>query len=79
MLVDSPGDTLHVFLQEIGGFVAAAERLTLHKNRPVPDRRKAEESLGRPVAEDRLNIERALLAAQWLGSTVLRQVGTSRL
>jgi DNA-binding PucR family transcriptional regulator len=70
-------DTLRVFLQESGSFVAAAERLTLHKNTVRYRIGKAEESLGRPVGEDRLQIELALLAAQWLGPAVLRQVGHS--
>ena len=72
-------DTLRVFLHESGSFVAAAERLTLHKNTVRYRIGKAEESLGRPVGEDRLDIELALLAAQWLGSTVLRQAGSPRL
>jgi DNA-binding PucR family transcriptional regulator len=72
-------DTLRVFLQESGSFMAAAERLTLHKNTVRYRIGKAEESLGRPVGEGRLQIELALLAAQWLGSTVLRQVGPPRL
>jgi DNA-binding PucR family transcriptional regulator len=72
-------DTLRVFLQENGSFVATGERLTLHKNTVRYRIGKAEESLGRPVGEDRLQVELALLAAQWLGSTVLRQVGPSRL
>jgi DNA-binding PucR family transcriptional regulator len=67
-------NTLRVFLQERGSFVATAERLTLHKNTVRYRIGKAEESLGRPVGEDRLQVELALLAAQWLGSTVLRQV-----
>jgi DNA-binding PucR family transcriptional regulator len=71
-------DTLRVFLQENGSFVATAERLTLHKNTVRYRIGKAEESLGRPVGEDRLHVELALLSAQWLGSTVLRQVGPSR-
>ena len=70
-------DTLRVFLQESGSFVATAERLTLHKNTVRYRVGKAEESLGRPVGEDHLHVELALLAAQWLGSTVLRQVGAS--
>jgi hypothetical protein len=37
--------------------------------------RKAEESLQRPVVQDRLRIELALLAVQWLGVTVLRPAG----
>jgi hypothetical protein len=72
-------DTLRVFLQESGSFVAAAERLTLHKNTVRYRIGKAEESLGRPVGEDRLQIELALLAAQWLGPAVLRHVGSARL
>jgi DNA-binding PucR family transcriptional regulator len=43
------GDTLRVFLQENGGFVATGERLTLHKNTVRYRIGKAEESLGRPV------------------------------
>jgi DNA-binding PucR family transcriptional regulator len=70
-------DTLRVFLQESGSFVAAAERLTLHKNTVRYRVGKAEESLGRPVGEDRLQVELALLAAQWLGPAVLRQLGPS--
>jgi DNA-binding PucR family transcriptional regulator len=65
-------ETLRVFLQENSSFVATAERLTLHKNTVRYRIGKAEESLGRPVGEDRLQIELALLAARWLGSAVLR-------
>lgn len=72
-------DTLRVFLQQSGSFVATGERLTLHKNTVRYRIGKAEESLGRPVGENRLHVELALLAAQWLGSAVLRQVGPSRL
>ena len=68
-------DTLRVFLRENGSFVATAERLTLHKNTVRYRIGKAEESLGRPVGGDRLQVELALLAAQWLGPAVLRQAG----
>jgi len=71
-------DTLCVFLQESGSFKATAERLTLHKNTVQYRIRRAEESLGHPAGEDRLHVELALLGAQWLGVTVLRQVGPSR-
>ena len=71
-------ETLGVFLQESGSFVATGERLILHKNTVRYRIGKAEESLGRPVGEDRLHIELALLAARWLGPAVLRQVGPSR-
>jgi DNA-binding PucR family transcriptional regulator len=68
-------DTLRVFLQENGSYKATAERLTLHKNTVQYRVRKAEESLRRPVAQDRLRVELALLAAQWLGPAVLRPAG----
>jgi DNA-binding PucR family transcriptional regulator len=71
-------DTLRVFLQEGSSFKAAAERLTLHKNTVQYRVRKAEEGLGRPVGEDRLNVELALLASQWLGAAVLRPAGAAR-
>jgi hypothetical protein len=70
--------TLRVFLQENGSFKATAERLTLHKNTVQYRIRRAEDSLGHPVAEDRLHVELALLASQWLGAAVLRQTGTAR-
>ena len=68
-------DTLRVFLQESGSYKATAERLTLHKNTVQYRVRKAEESLQRPVVQDRLRVELALLAVQWLGVAVLRQAG----
>jgi len=71
-------DTLRVFLQENGSFKATAERLTLHKNSVQYRVRKAEEGLGHPVDDNRLHVELALLASQWLGPTVLRPVGEPR-
>ncbi len=71
-------ETLRVFLRENGSFKATAERLTLHKNTVQYRIRKAERSLGHPVGENRLHVELALLATQWLGASVLRQPGTPR-
>ena len=71
-------DTLRVFLQEGGSFKTTAERLTLHKNTVQYRVRKAQESLGRRVGEDRLNVALALLACQWLGAAVLRPAGAAR-
>jgi hypothetical protein len=68
-------DTLRVFLQEGGSFKATAERLTLHKNTVQYRVRKAEESIGGPVGQDRLQVELALLACHWLGASVLRPGG----
>jgi DNA-binding PucR family transcriptional regulator len=44
----------------------------LHKNTVQYRIRKAEESLGRPVAQDRQHVELALRASHWLGSSVLQ-------
>lgn len=64
-------DTLRVFLRENGSFKATAERLTLHKNTVQYRIRKAEEALPYPIDRNRLFLEVALLAAQWLGRAVL--------
>ena len=66
-------DTLRVFLQENGSFEATAERLILHKNSVQYRVRKAEDALGHPVGERRLQVELALLASQWLGPAVLHR------
>jgi hypothetical protein len=65
-------DTLLVFLQLGGSYKATAERLTVHKNTVQYRLRRAEESLGRPVGENRHNVELALRASSWLGSSVLQ-------
>jgi DNA-binding PucR family transcriptional regulator len=65
-------DTLLVFLQEGGSYKTTAERLVLHKNTVQYRIRKAEESLGRPVGENRHDVELALQASYWLGSAVLQ-------
>jgi DNA-binding PucR family transcriptional regulator len=67
-----------VFLQENGSFKATAERLILHKNTVQYRVRKARECLGHPAGDSRLDVELALLAAQWLGPAVLRQPGQPR-
>ena len=71
-------DTLRVFLQKNGSFKATAERLILHKNSVQYRIHKAEEALGHPLDEDRLHVELALLASQWLGATVLHRPGEPR-
>jgi hypothetical protein len=65
-------DTLLVFLRTGGSYKATAERLTLHKNTVQYRIHKAEESLGRPVGENQHDVELALRASHWLGSSVLR-------
>jgi PucR C-terminal helix-turn-helix domain/GGDEF-like domain len=66
--------TLLVFLRSGGSYKATAERLVLHKNTVQYRIRKAEESLGRPAAENRHDVELALRASHWLGSSVLQHV-----
>lgn len=63
--------TLHEFLAARGSYTESAKRLTLHKNTVVYRVRRAEEVLGRPVGDDRLEVELALLACCWLGPSVL--------
>jgi DNA-binding PucR family transcriptional regulator len=65
-------DTLRVFLAENGSFKATAERLTLHRNTVQYRIGRAREGLGRPVEENRLHVELALLASDRLGAAVLR-------
>jgi DNA-binding PucR family transcriptional regulator len=67
-------ETMLVFLQSGGSYKTTAERLTLHKNTVQYRIRKAEESLGRPVGDGRHDVELALQASHWLGSSVLRPV-----
>jgi DNA-binding PucR family transcriptional regulator len=67
-------DTLLVFLQTGGSYKTTAERLMLHKNTVQYRIRKAEESLGRPVGENQHDVELALRASHWLGSSVLNPV-----
>jgi hypothetical protein len=65
-------DTLLVFLQTGGSYKTTAEQLMLHKNTVQYRIRRAEESIGRPVGDNRHNVELALQASHWLGSSVLR-------
>ncbi len=44
----------------------------LHKNTVQYRIRRAEESLGRPVGENQHDVELALRASHWLGSSVLQ-------
>jgi DNA-binding PucR family transcriptional regulator len=64
--------TLLVFLQMGGSYKATAERLMVHKNTVQYRLRRAEESMGRPVGENQNDVELALRASLWLGSSVLQ-------
>jgi len=65
-------ETLLVFLQAGGSYKTTAEQLMLHKNTVQYRIRKAKESLGRPMGENRYEVELALRASRWLGSSVLQ-------
>jgi DNA-binding PucR family transcriptional regulator len=64
-------DTLTVFLQENQSFVATAAKVHLHKNTVKYRVDKAVRLRGRPLEEDRFDLELALVACRWLGSAVL--------
>ncbi|MFD2422497.1 PucR family transcriptional regulator [Amycolatopsis pigmentata] len=64
-------ETLRVFLASGGSYTAAAGQLMMHKNSVQYRVRKAEELLGRPIAENRLDIELALKLCHRLGAAVL--------
>jgi DNA-binding PucR family transcriptional regulator len=70
-------DTLLAFLQTGGSYKTTAERLVLHKNTIQYRIRRAQESLGRPVGENRHDVELALQASRWLGSSVLQPAAAS--
>jgi DNA-binding PucR family transcriptional regulator len=65
-------ETLLVFLQTGGSYKTTAEQLTLHKNTVQYRIRKAKESLGQPVGQNRYDVELALRTSHWLGSSVLQ-------
>ena len=68
--------TLRVFLSTGGSYTATAERLTMHKNTVHYRVNRAEEIRGRPVGDDRLGVELALLACEQLGPGVLEHAPT---
>ncbi|MEV5954744.1 helix-turn-helix domain-containing protein [Streptomyces sp. NPDC051987] len=65
-------ETVQVFLDARGSFTDAAARMHVHKNTVHYRVRKAEEILGHPLTEHRLDIEVALLACAQLGLTNAR-------
>jgi DNA-binding PucR family transcriptional regulator len=64
-------ETLRVFLGAGSSFKAAAEELHLHVNSVKYRVRRAIERRGRPIADDRLDVEVALLLCHWFGGAVL--------
>lgn len=64
-------ETLQVFLTEKGSYLATAERIHLHKNTVKYRVDKALEERGRPLDDERLELELALVACRWLAGSVL--------
>lgn len=64
-------ETLRVFLHTGGSHKAAAEELHLHSNSVKYRVHRAIERRGQPIADDRLDVEVALLLCHWFGDAVL--------
>ncbi len=65
-------ETLRIFLRTGSSFKASAGELDLHFNSVKYRVGRAIARRGRPITEDRLDVELALLACHWYGPTVLR-------
>ncbi|MEV6054471.1 helix-turn-helix domain-containing protein [Streptomyces sp. NPDC052107] len=68
-------DTLHAFLTTGCSYTAAASNQNLHKNTVHYRVRKAEKVMGHSVQVGHTDLEVALLAVEYLGSTVLQAPG----
>ncbi|WP_418060286.1 PucR family transcriptional regulator [Pimelobacter simplex] len=64
-------ETLLAFVEERESYVATAARVHLHKNTVKYRVDRAVEARGKPLGEDRLDLELALIACRWLGPEVL--------
>ncbi len=64
-------DTLRVFLGAGSSFKTAAEELHLHPNTVKYRVQRAAERRGKPITENRLDIEVALTLCHWYGSALL--------
>jgi DNA-binding PucR family transcriptional regulator len=78
LATDSPNDarlreTLRVFLRTGSSYKAAAPELDLHANSVKYRVGRAVVRRGRPIDDDRLEVELALLVCFWFGAAVLRR------
>ncbi|MDH6195303.1 DNA-binding PucR family transcriptional regulator [Mycobacterium frederiksbergense] len=64
-------ETLRVFLAHANSYKSAAEELNLHFNSVKYRVLRAQDRRGRPISEDRLDVELALLLCHWYGAAVL--------
>ncbi|MUL66167.1 PucR family transcriptional regulator [Mycobacterium sp. CBMA 234] len=65
-------ETLRVFLRHGGSYTAAADELVVHFNTVKYRVGRALERRGRPLGDDRLDVEMALLLCHWYGVAVLQ-------
>ena len=65
-------ETLRIFLREGSSHTAAAERLGLHRNTVGYRVNKAVQRRGRPITDDQIEVEMALLACDQFHEAVLR-------
>lgn len=63
--------TLHVYLEEGGSHTATAKRLHIHKNTVGYRLNKVADICGSALQDNRVELELALVACQWLGAAVL--------
>jgi DNA-binding PucR family transcriptional regulator len=71
-------ETLRIFLREGSSHTAAAEHLALHRNTVSYRVNKAVQRRGRPITDDQIEVEMALLACDQFHETVLHD-GSARL
>lgn len=64
-------ETLLAFVEERESYVATAARVHLHKNTVKYRVDRAVEARGKPLGEERLDLELALIACKWLAPEVL--------
>lgn len=65
-------DTVRTYLESGGQSTLTAERMHIHRNTVRYRVRRAEEVRGRPLDEERIDLEAALVVCAQLGSSVLR-------
>ncbi len=65
-------ETLRVFLRSGSSYKLAAEELNLHFNTVKYRVGRAVARRGRPIEDDRLDVELALLACRWYGPAVFQ-------
>jgi DNA-binding PucR family transcriptional regulator len=67
-------ETLRIFLREGSSHTAAAEHLALHRNTVAYRVNKAGQRRGRPITDDQIEVEMALLACDQFHEAVLQDV-----